>query len=466
MSRRFFGIDIDRSSVRVAIAGEEKGEIRLLAILHAPCDPPGEPDSALQELLGADKQLGDRMAAALPAGVAFVRRLTFPFAESRKITAALPFELAARLPTSIDDFILAHQPPREEEGIFAVTAAAVDPAVIAPVLAPFDAALLPLQILDLAPFAQAAGLRSQIPEGILALLFEEEIIVALVEDGRVLDHRLLPVSTMPTEDKILSFVLKESEALQRGAGRSGLVLVPIGPGATPSLLDGLSRQWEKVMIPPFFLDGAEVPPEFIPAVALALRAARGEKEGGINFRRGSFALKSEWGALKRGLIAAAILATLGIAIFIASAWLGYADRARQAESLHQEMTRAFRETFPGTPLLAEVPLQMQSKINELENRARLLGVGPQGSALALLNEISLRTPADLKVDIREFTYTPETLRLDGSTSSFDAINRLAQSLGASPMFGTPQISDAKMSLDGSLVDFRLQLPLLVPKESP
>ena len=56
-----------------------------------------------------------------------------------------------------------------------------------------------------------------------------------------------------------------------------------------------------------------------------------------------------------------------------------------------------------------------------------------------------------------FSYTPDTVTFEGSTSSFDAVNRLAKALEQSPLFRTPQVADAKMSLDGSRVDFRLNL---------
>jgi general secretion pathway protein L len=43
------------------------------------------------------------------------------------------------------------------------------------------------------------------------------------------------------------------------------------------------------------------------------------------------------------------------------------------------------------------------------------------------------------------------------TSSFDAVNRMARSLEQSTMFREAQIADAKMSIDGSRIDFRINL---------
>jgi general secretion pathway protein L len=63
-------------------------------------------------------------------------------------------------------------------------------------------------------------------------------------------------------------------------------------------------------------------------------------------------------------------------------------------------------------------------------------------------------------------YTGDQVRLEGTTSSFDAINRIASTLEGTPGVAATQISDAKMSMDGSQVDFRLTLTLSGAKEGP
>jgi general secretion pathway protein L len=141
----------------------------------------------------------------------------------------------------------------------------------------------------------------------------------------------------------------------------------------------------------------------------------------------------------------------------AAAWLNYSGKARRAEALNQEMVRIFRETFPGETAIVDVSLQMRGKISEMQKKVALYGADSSRSALSVLREISERLPQDLVVDIRELNFTPETVMFEGSTASFDAVNRLAKALEQSPTFGTPQVADAKTSLDGSRVDFRLNL---------
>ncbi len=457
MAKRFIGIDVDRASVRIVLAREEKGELLLLSAEERPFGGPEELAGALREILGEERHLGDRLAAALPAGAGFFRRLSLPFADRKKIEAALLFQLADQLPIPLEECLGDYlQPLPEEEGGYAVGAAAVRIATLQEFLEPFDAAEAPLQTLDLAPFAYVAGLRSRFTEGLLVCLCDREATVTLVREGRLVDYRLLPEPGRRDADELLRFILRESAALQRKERLSALPLYLIGPGATDALRERLRAEGEKVEIPLFVLNGREVGPKFLPAVALAARAAS-EKEKRFNFRRGPFSLKSEWAALKRQMVAAGVLLTLTLLALAGDAWLNYAHRAGQAEALRQEMTRVFRETFPGPQPIVDIPLQMTGKIRELRKRSTLFGLG--SSPLAVLNEISRAAPAEAPLDIRDFAYTPESVRLEGATTTFEAVNRLAASLGESPLFAEVQIAEAKSSLDGSRIEFRLTLTL-------
>lgn len=458
MGKRFIGIEFDDRCVRVAILSEEKGRISLVSADKRSVADTEELLQCLPELLGGERRLGDRLAAALPAREGFIRQLKFPFAEPRKIAAALELELGAQLPVAIEsctsDF---QQPFAVSDGSWDVMAAAVRTDVIQDFLAPLDSAGFVLSILDLEPFAYAAGLAELFPGGLLVSVKEQSITIALLQNGRVASYRLLPVAASLTEDARAQLVLRESAALQGAAGCSDLPFCLIGPGASAALIERLESAGGRLQTPPVTGDERPVDREFLPAVALARRATITERGNSFNFRRGPFAPKSEWLALKRGLFfATALLVLSGLALGTA-AWLNYSGKASRAEALNQEMIRIYRETFPGEPTVVDVPRQMRGKISEMQKKNALYGADSSRSALSVLREISERLPQDLVVDIRELNYTPEAVMFEGSTASFDAVNRLAKALEQSPTFGPPQIADSKMSLDGSRVDFRLNL---------
>lgn len=451
MAKRFIGIDIDRSQVRVAVLEAERGETSLATLAGRQIAGPEELIPALQELLGEAPAIGDRLATALPPSGAFVRWLRFPFSEPRKLAAALPLELGSQLPVSLDDYLVESLAPQPEGDTFRVPAVAVRKAAVAELTAAFDDGGLPLQVLDLAPFAQLGGLVDGFRDGVLVLLTETATTLTLVRDGQPRDLRLLPGPPPASKD------LRQALApLHSAAAGVSLPLLLIGAGATRELATALVEAGEALAPLPAGGDGQPVAAEFVPALALARRAAK-ERERLFNFRRGPYALKSEWTALKHRLIAAGVLLALALGAAGASAWLGYASRAREAKALQRQMVQIFHATFPGEPLVVEVPLQMESKLKTMEDRLGLIGTAGSQSPLDVLREVSRLTPADLKVDIADFDFSPDTLRLDGTTSDFDAVNRLARELGTSPLFRKVQVTDSKASLTGNQVDFRLTI---------
>jgi general secretion pathway protein L len=465
MAKRLIGIDIRPGRLRIAVAEEEKGATSLLQAEERPFADEQEMLAALREVLGGDPGYGDRLATALSARDCFFRQMTFPFAEEKKIASAIAFELSAQLPVPVDDCTTDFQKPiPQDQGGFRVAAAAVRSEKIRAAVEPFDRTGFPLHILDLFPFALAAGMRSCFSEGILACLDEKEMTVALVREGRVTDFRLVPFHALPSGEDLNRFLVRESGALKSAAGAENLPLYLAGSGITGELVSELRKHFNKVEVPTFTLNGKPLAAEFIPAAALAMRAAIPEREQEFNFRRGDFALKSEWAALKKKMVGAGVLLALFALIGAGSAWLAYAQKAHRAEALKQEMVKVYKQTFPGAKAIVDVPVQMDAKIRELKKKALLFGAGPQGSALEMLREVSQKTPKDITVDVRDFTFSPDGVKLEGVTTSFDAINRLSKSLESSPLFQNVRIADAKMSLDGKQVDFRLNLDFGSEKE--
>lgn len=455
MDKRFIGIDIDRGWVRLAIAGYGTDGPQLLATDKRPWSDQEELRQALDELTGDTRIYGDRLAAALPAAAGFSRWLDYPFADPKKIQEALQFAMAAQLPVSDQDcVIVTHARKPKEEGC-RVAASAVPESAIEAFLKPFDAEQIPLQLLDLAPFAMPQALAERDQTAMVALLREEETVIALLQQGHTADYRLF--SEPPSGPERAAWLLQQSRMLQAQHRLGGLPLYLLGPQADQALLDALREQGQQAEIPAWTLEGQPVTAEFLPAVTLAWRALRSDREDGGNFRRGNFALKGEWAALKKKLLVAGSVLALTLAIAGTSAWLGYAHKARRVEALQQQLTNQFQSILPNQPATRDVVLQMRQAIGQLRNKGRLLGVDGNDSALAALQEISARMPKDIRVDIDHFNYSADGLRLEGSTDSFDHITRIARSLEQSPLFGEAQINDAKTSIDNQGIDFRLNL---------
>ncbi|WP_429885910.1 type II secretion system protein GspL [Geoalkalibacter halelectricus] len=456
MAKKFIGIDIENGTLRAVTAEMTKSGVVLTAAAEKTlATDENALAQALSEVLG-DLAFGDKVAACLPAVGSFFRNLEFPFSDAKKINAALPLEMAGQVPDGVDlefDFLA----PRAHGNQFTIPAAAVKKSAVISLTEQFQAAGCTLHLLDLAPFAFAAGLRGTLDSTVLVTLRHKEIVLARVEDGQVSDYRSLPRKAGMDALKTTAILNREYLALTHAGKRDALPLTLIGSGVDTDLQQALRHAGLKVVVPSLQVSGTPLEPAFIPAAALALRAALPERERQLNFLKGELAPKSEWAGFRRRLIGASVMLGCCLILLGVGAYTNYAHKVARAEALREEMANIFRETFPQATVIVDVPAQMRSSLSQLQERARLLGLGTDRSALSILREVSARTPADVTLDVRELSFIGDQLRLDGTTSSFEAINRLSRSLESSSLFRDAQITDAKMGLDGTRVDFRLNL---------
>jgi general secretion pathway protein L len=459
MSKRLIGIEIGVGTLRIAILNQEKGQISVGSLQESRYADTGELRAHLKELLANEVRIGDQVVTCLPARTAYVRQLEFPFQEEKKIAAAIPFSLSTQLPIGIDHCATAIQRIQPTDKGSTVIAAAVPTETLQSLLTDFEAADIPLQRVDLSPFCYVEGLGQELNEGLIICATDQETTVSLVQNGHLADHRVLPAITSPPETVKLQQLLREIRVLKK-ADDGDLNISLMGERGTPELAEALQTYDLRVELLALNFGGQLVDSAFLPAVALALRAKAARADRSFNFRSGRYALKGEWANLKRKLILLAALLGMTVVILISSMALKYADQANRAEELQTEMVKVYRSLFPEATTIVDVPLQLKSAIRGLQEKGNLI-TGEQSSALAILKEIS-RLPALVTVEFQEFSMNTEELKLSGRTSSFEAVNQITRVLDESPVFTKVQVTDAKMSLDGSRIDFRLLLSLASP----
>jgi len=457
MTKRLIGIDIDRKTLRLAVLARDQGTLSVVLVLEILHEEATDQLPRLRDFLNGDFHFADRLAACLPSSAALVRRLTFPFCDRRKIAAALSFELAGQLPVALDDYTTVMQPPvRKGEGN-RTNATAVKTTLLAETIAPFDAQGIPLHILDLAPYAYVAGLKDFLADGILVCAMEQEICLALIRSGEVIDYLQLPLGvSIPVAD-LARVIHRQATVLGRAQQPGGMPLQLMGPLATPELVAALNMLREQVELLAIDINGQTIAAPFLPAVALALRAADTGKEQAFNLRQGVFALKGEWAGLRKTLIMAACLAGLTLITVGASMGLRYYDKQHQVTLLEQQMAALYRESFPNATKAVDVPLQMKSAIRQLQEEAGIISLD-QPSSLQVLRTLS-ELPKSLSVDMDEVTMERNEVRVSGQTSTFEEVNSMAETLRRSPYFEKVEVSESKMGLDGKQVSYRLRMTL-------
>ena len=457
MSKRLIGIEIGNSTLRIAILNLEKGQISVSSLLERGYADPGQLTSQLKDVLAGEFRIGDQLVTSLPARTAYVRSLDFPFQDGKKIAAAIPFALSTQLPVAVDHCATAIQTVQPTGQGATVAAAAVPKETLEPLLGTFEESDVPLHMVDLSPFCYVAGLGEQIGDGLLICTTGQETTVCLVRDGRLRDYHTLPAMTGSGHAGHLQQLLREIRVLKQASGAGSLAISLMGEASTPDLAEALQASGLRVDLLSLQLGGQVIEGAFLPAVALALRARGAKQESSFNFRQGPYALKGEWANLKRKLVLLAALLGMSVLIMLGSMALKYADEAGRAEQLQVEMVNVYRSLFPEATTIVDVPLQLKSAIRDLQEKGNLI-TGDQVSALAVLKELS-RLPELVTVEVQELSMSAEELKMAGWTASFEAVNQMAGVLGDSPLFTKVQVTDAKMSLDGSRIDFRLLLSL-------
>ncbi|MCK4503444.1 MAG: PilN domain-containing protein [Desulfuromonadales bacterium] len=454
MSKRFIGIDLEGIDVRVAILTVAPGKIDV-ELDKRSYDTPDEAAAAITEMVGGKIILGDRLVTALPCRVGLFRRLRFPFREKNKIAAALPLELSSQLPISLEEHLISFLPPRARENDYEVDAVVVNKREITELLTHFpDPEQNPRRI-DLFPFAFLPILNNQ--DGILIYCRRLEVVVALIYDGMVRDYRLFPGTNELAETEIFDFIAQQISQLENGIGHEGLPLWVIGAGVTEELLFTLYQTDRTILTPGEDVLGDEISCEMAPAALLALgEMGAAKKTGELNFRQEEYAAIGQLAIFKAKLVAVALLSFLVVAGVVLTMHLGYLQKTSEERSLKQQLVAVFHQVMPAGATIVDVPLQLESKLQELQKQVQLFGLGNHGAA-TVLQRLSKDIDADIRLDLHEFSYNNVEVRLSGNADSFDSVDQVAAKLRNNNLFSGVEIVDAKLATDNSQVDFELQL---------
>ncbi|MBE0502595.1 MAG: hypothetical protein IBX46_00540 [Desulfuromonadales bacterium] len=464
MTTRAIGIDFDGTTLRAVVLQLEKGNERVLQTVRIPWDG-SAPLTPLLAGAGVIPAVGDRVTTALPPAIGLTRTLTFPFSDRRKVAIALPLELAALLPIPLDDCVIAQQETIALDNGISVVAAAVPATAVAQLVGPYDAAGIPLQTVDLLPFALAAGLAAELGDGIALCLSHGWGTILHLVAGRLHDYRVIPLpADRPPEERAAGLQRELTPLLH--ASRSTTLRL-FGAEVDAALLLALQSAYPQLAVTELLAGrgGGTLAGEFLPALALARRGAR-SPDNGFNFRRGAFSRHGESAALRSRLLLLGGIVAAAVLILSASAGVRWWSKAQGAEALKQELATLYRQAIPGSGAIVDVTLQLKAHLNELTRSSRPGGQHPLLRPAGIMREVANLLPREIPVTLRDWNISAEEIRIEAHAPSFEAADKIAAALSASPLFKAVQVTDAKSSADNSRVDFRLTLTSKAAEELP
>lgn len=458
MSKRVIAVDLDGDVVRITTLQMVSGKITV-ALQEQSAATSQDINAVLQEALRDKSALTDRVVTAVSARFGLYRQVRFPFQDRRKIESALPLAFSSSLPISLDDQLLSSLPAQkiDDSAEYSVDAVAVDRRHIKQMLESFPDPLQNPGRIDLYPFALAPALAAD--TGLLVLCRQQEIVVALIEAGRVRDYRFLPVADQQSTDEINSFIVKQINQLEHRCGFEQLPLWVMGCRATIDVQQQLTAVGRQLRNPLQQVVDAEVPAAMVPAVLLAVAEWRVKQHRtALDFRQGEFAARGQWDIIRPKLIVAALLLVLICVGSGTAMYMNYQQKSSEQAQLSRQMTQLFEDVMPAGSVVVDVPLQLEGYRQQLQQQVELFGLDGRG-ATAVLQELSAAINQELQVELQDFNYSSEEVRISGFTDSFDAVNQIAETLSDRPLFDNATITNARLATDNVRVDFELRLNL-------
>ena len=467
MLRSVVGLQIRaRQAAAVQVRGGWKGA-SVEAVRRIDLPPPDSPD--LAGVLAREIPATDTLITGLAADRVFTRLVVLPFRDRSKVLQAAPLEAEESLPLPLEDLVWdVHLVERSSRRSRALLAAAPERYLDA-LLAPLAEAGRPPAAVDVEPLALWTVARAALPAGGAYVLCDlsEELAQALWAGphGPLRVHALaVPGSDPSVGAELARFVaaLPEGDPAPQAVYLSGPACpgvdreawsrelgIPVEPLPFPGSLVSLRSR------PEIDWPGWAVP------LGLALKEVVRKDRSQVNLLRGRLAAEGRGAPWKGVAIQAAVYAGICLALWGALVGAEMAHRRAQYAELRTAVRNVFHEVLPDVRNVVSELDQMKARVEALEARAQSLGslVDREVSPLRILREISVRIPRELEVEFRDFVVEEGRVRIEGVTTSFDAIDRIKADLAAYPRFAQVAVSDAKTMAGKDKVLFKLTITL-------
>jgi general secretion pathway protein L len=515
--KNVLGLDLGSHSLK---AVEIRQSLRSFEVLALQRELRSDGDSGaaefLRDFIGRHGLSTEHVVAALRGDRISTRRLSFPFADGKKITAAIPFEVEEDLPFDVEDCLIDWESVRSDRSASEIIANLAPRTEVSRLVECLKQAGCPPHTLEAEGLALAnLGALFDLPgTRMLVDLGHSKTTCCTLVEGRAVGTRTIPIggrhlteavardrglesadaelakceeavlaggslpSAAAVVDRIGREILRTMGALEAvlgGVGSSGIEELTLvgGTAQLAGIEDHLSELTQvraaRIREPVaghgdgFAAMGSPV--VYAPALALALRGTS-QARTRSNFLQREFAVRidlsryrKDFGATASFGLAAAVLAVAGFAI---STVLD----GRRADQVEATIERIYTEAFPGSAMPDDTIETLRQAVRDANNRAEFLGVYPGNlSALDLLSEISHRIPPDLDIVFEELTIDRQMIRMKVFAKKFESADRLGAELAKFAPFARAQIGSIENDPKRDGKRFTVTITLAPPGDS-
>lgn len=438
-----------------------ESSIRSLTVENV-AEAPFGADGMTRELLPEGQW--DRVVCSVAADVAVYRFLDLPFQDRGRVNQAVGAALEEHVPLNLDDCAVAWDFTAEDrKGLILAAMARRDD--LEQINALWTSIGLRPQRLVWSPMATMELYRRTVDGGVFTAIdvSSDGTTMGLFDNGRLVDLRTLGPCSEGTLLKNIAWCFRSMNPPSKRVVIGG---IPLSPAADEGLsvrlqdtlpgceLEGLPAQCpltlrEELTTPwrqyatLMGLVYAATSDGGVPDIDFAA-GLRGDLEGGLLTEMRPLL---PWGAV-------------ALASLLLSGGLEHFSLYRRWNSLLSRTRAVYSEVMPDSGGSGGYKLKMQMRYDALLSKGAGSGSDRRlYSPLGVLSLLSATIPPEIEVEFDNFVQVSPTVRITGSGSSFEAIDKLQQSLQDSGHFPAVEVRDVRAAVDGEGVDFQLILSL-------
>lgn len=496
MNKKILGIDINDSLIAAVILqqrGRERQVVSCASIAPEAMQPLSE---SLPILLEKIDWKGGDCVCGLPLADISIRNLVVPFADKKKISQVLSFELEDQLISPASKHIIEYVPTGQKDGSSHILVTAAGKDLLADLFAAFDRCGLSPGVLGLR-HAAFAGQVMQTGKAAVDMLFIDaglhSMDILVCHRGEVVFLRHLVYPEKMVTDPPFQFsgagaeIINEQDAMEcirhicrdinRSLGffglESGLELSPekIVMTGLLSRIDAVRNTMQTELAVPVVVSSlkedaaimlsSQVRDSWDPVVhdfALSLALEGLQKKHLINFRKEEFAAPQMFFTSKGRLLAAALVLALFIGTGLGYLALDYHSLKTRYEETGDRMQALFKETFPDRTRITDPLMEMQASIKNIQAPSVAIPVftGSKRS-LDILADISGRIPASIELQVSRLVIDQESVQMKGTTNTFNNVNIIQNNLRRSPLFQDVDIISAAADKESKMIRFEVRM---------
>lgn len=513
------GLDIGQTTIKAvrlrrSFTGQESATY-LKQDLPAPLEDQLE-GAQLAEILRRffkiNQLTGAEVITALPCRDLFIRTLSLPFHDPKKLVQVVPFEVENLIPLPLEEVAVDYQLLKaggsngQEQGSD-VLVAAVPRTTLAQYVrfltdAGIEPSLIDVDALALYSLMQHLGRHGMTVPPDLAMfdIGESKTTVCLTHQGRPsvirtiawgsqqltralanrnggsyadAEERKKQLSARELEPWLISLV-RDLQITLHGyetttKTRLRQCWLSGGGSELPDLPAWLAEKLELELLDLGAAPGTLCPPAFAIAYGLAVKPHRlklGARLGigqptslAINLNRVTATTEAVAGTQRRGLwLAAAGLASL-LLLGLADLSLGLFLKENRAQESGAILQTRFREQWPGLdPRGGDEVDRAKSALTDVRKTLSYLG-GDRPGVLLLLRKLTQQLPKGLALRLNVLTVERGTLQFEAETDSFESVEKVKQGLLAFPGVQDVTVSDTRVGAKPKQVRFRVAITL-------